>query len=324
MMRNQTPVAEFILVGLSSSLEVRLLLLGLFSTVYTMTLMGNVIMLILIQLDSRLHTPMYFFLSHLACVDICYTSSTIPQMLVNLHSPHKHISLASCAIQMYVFLALATTECFLLAVMAFDRYAAVCHPLHYTSHLNKRVCMSLATAAWTSGLSLPVAHLVLTWQLPFCGSNLIDHFFCEMPAVLKLACADTQVIETVTLVGCIFTLLTPLTFILMTYIHILTSILKIHSSQGQQKAFSTCASHVTVVALFYGSAILMYMRPKSSHSPGQDKIISLFYSIVIPMFNPMIYSLKNKDVKRALIKVIRRYRHSWSPNIQRCHFNLIC
>nr|XP_020659859.1 olfactory receptor 2A5-like [Pogona vitticeps] len=309
-MRNQTFVTEFILLGLSSSLEVRLLLLGLFSAVYTITLMGNATILILIWLDPRLHTPMYFFLSHLACVDICYTSSTVPQMLVNLHSPSKHISLVSCAIQMYIFLVLATTECFLLAVMAYDRYAAICHPLHYAFLLNKRVSMNLATAAWASGFSLPVVHLVLTWQLPFCGSNIIDHFFCEMPAVLKLACADTQGVEKVTLVGCIFTLLTPLTFIVMTYIRILASVLKIRSSQGQHKAFSTCASHMTVVLLFYGSAIFMYMRPKSSYSPGQDKTISLFYSIIIPMFNPMVYSLKNKDVKGALIKVLRRYRTS--------------
>nr|XP_060615697.1 olfactory receptor 2A1/2A42-like [Anolis sagrei ordinatus] len=308
-MTNETFVTEFLLLGLARSLTIRLLLFGLFSTAYAITLAGNAIILMLICLDSRLHTPMYFFLSNLACVDICYTSSTVPQMLVNLQSPSKPISLASCAVQMYVFLILATTECFLLAVMAYDRYVAVCHPLHYTSIMNKQVCINLAAASWTSGLILPVAHMVLTWQLPFCGPNLIDHFFCEIPALLKLACTDTYIVEKVTSVGCIFTLLIPIAFIIMTYIFIISSILKIQSVQSQHKAFSTCASHMTVVALFYGTAIYMYMRPESSHSPGQDKIISIFYSIVIPLFNPIIYSLKNKDVKGAWIKILQRCQH---------------
>ncbi|XP_077777385.1 olfactory receptor 2A5-like [Podarcis muralis] len=307
-MRNQTFVAEFLLLGLSKSLKIRLLLFGLFSVTYTITLVGNSMILMLIWLDPRLHTPMYFFLSHLAFVDICYTSSTVPQMLVNLQSPRQTISLAGCAVQMYVFLVLATSECILLAVMAYDRYVAICHPLHYTFLMNKRVCMKLAVATWMSGLLLPVAHTVLTWRLPFCGPNLIDHFFCEMPALLKLACADTKMVEKVTSVGCIFTLLIPISFILMTYTRILASVLKIQSAQGQHKAFSTCVSHISVVVLFYGSAIFMYMRPESSHSPGQDKMISLFYSIVIPLFNPIIYSLKNRDVKEALIKILRRCR----------------
>ncbi|XP_062985081.1 olfactory receptor 2A1/2A42-like, partial [Elgaria multicarinata webbii] len=303
-MGNQTSVAEFLLLGLSRNPKICLLLFGLFSGAYIITLVGNTVILLLIWLDSRLHTPMYFFLSHLACVDICYTSSTVPQMLDNLRSPNKPIPLAGCLIQMYVFLALATTECFLLAVMAYDRYVAICHPLRYTFLMNKQVCINLAMATWTSGLLLPVAHAVLTWQLPFCGPNVIDHFFCEMPALLKLVCADTEVIEKVTSVGCIFTLLMPISFIMMTYIRILASILKMQSAQGQHKAFSTCASHVTVVVLFYGSAIFMYMRPESSHSPGQDKMISLFYSIVIPLFNPIIYSLKNKDIQISFKKEI--------------------
>ncbi|XP_015669528.2 olfactory receptor 2A12-like, partial [Protobothrops mucrosquamatus] len=273
--------------------------------VYALTLVGNTIILMLIWLDAQLHTPMYFFLSHLACVDLCYTSSTVPQMLTNLQSPGQAISVVGCAMQMYIFLALATAECFLLAVMAYDRYVAICHPLHYTVLMNKRMCIFMAMTCWTSGLVLPVAHIVLTWQLPFCGSNLIDHYFCEMPALLKLACADTRVIEKITSVGCIFTLLIPITFITMTYIRILAAILKIQSTQGQHKAVSTCGSHMIVVAFFYGSAIIMYMRPESSHSPGQDKMISLFYSIVIPLCNPIIYSLKNKDMKTALAKILQ-------------------
>lgn len=302
-MKNQTSVAEFLLLGLSRSLKIRLLLFVLFSVVYTITLAGNTVLLMLIWLDARLHTPMYFFLSHLACVDICYTSSTVPQMLANLQSPSQTISLVRCAIQMHVFLTLAITECILLAVMAYDRYVAICYPLHYTFLMNRRVYIKLAMLAWTGGLLLPVLHSVLTWRLPFCGPNQIDHFFCEMPALLKLACANTKVAEKVTSVGCIFTLLIPITFIMITYVRILAAILKIPSAEGRSKAFSTCASHVTVVVLFYGSAILMYMRPKSSHSPGMDKVLSLIYSVVTPMFNPMIYSLKNKDVKDAMVKL---------------------
>uniref|UniRef100_A0A8C7E4R5 Olfactory receptor n=1 Tax=Naja naja TaxID=35670 RepID=A0A8C7E4R5_NAJNA len=304
IMMNQTSVTEFLLLGLSRSLKIRLFLLGLFSIVYVLTLVSNTIILMLIWLDVRLHTPMYFFLGQLACVDMCYTSSTVPQMLANLQSPRQTISLAACAIQMHIFLALAITECILLAVMAYDRYVAICHPLHYVSLMNKTVCMRLALICWTTGFLLPVVHTVLTWQLPFCGSNLIDHFFCEMPALLKLACVDTQMVRTVTSVGCIFTLLIPISFILMTYIRILAAILKIQSAQGQRKAFSTCGSHITVVVLFYGSAIFMYMRPESSHSPGQDKIVSLFYSIVTPILNPMIYCLNSKTMKDAFFKML--------------------
>lgn len=308
MMWNHTSVAEFHFLGLSRNSKIRLILFGLFFMVYTTTLAGNAIILVLIRLDSRLHTPMYFFLSHLSCVDICYTSSTIPQMLANLQSPNKSISLVGCKVQMYAFLALATTECILLAVMAYDRYAAVCHPLHYTFLMNKKVCIKLVAATWTSGLLLPVAHVVLIWQLPFCSSSLIDHFFCDIPAVLKLACADTNIAEKLTSYGCIVTLVTPISFIMISYTRILIAILKIKSPQGRCKAFSTCASHATVVVLFYGSAIFMYMRPASSHSPHQDKMISLFYSVVIPLFNPIIYSLKNKDVKAALSKVLNKCR----------------
>ncbi|XP_070598131.1 olfactory receptor 2A5-like [Erythrolamprus reginae] len=304
-MANQTHVVEFHFLGFSRSFKVRLLLLGLFSIVYALTLVGNTIILMLIWLDARLHTPMYFFLSHLACVDICYTSSTIPQMLTNLQSPGRAISVVGCAMQMYIFLALATAECFLLAVMAYDRYVAICHALHYTVLMNKRICIYTATTCWTCGFVLPLVHTVLTWQLPFCGPNLIDHYFCEMPALLKLACADTRVIEKITLVGCIFTLLIPITFITMTYIRIIAAILKIQSTKGQRKAFSTCGSHMTVVVLFYGSAIFTYMRPESSHSPGQDKMISVFYSIVIPLCNPIIYSLKNNDMKTVLAKILQ-------------------
>ncbi|XP_067426136.1 olfactory receptor 2A12-like [Emydura macquarii macquarii] len=309
-MGNQTSVTEFLLLGLSSDPKMRFFLFWLFSVIYTITLAGNGIILVLIWMDSRLHTPMYFFLSQLSCVDICYTSSTVPQMLANFLRPRKTISLASCAAQMYLFLVLATTECMLLAEMAYDRYVAICRPLHYTLLMNRGVCIKLAVASWTCGLILPVVHTVLTWKLPFCGPSLIHHFFCEMPAVLKLACADTRLVETVTLAGCLFTLLTPISFISFSYIRILAAILRIRSADKQRKAFSTCSSHLAVVVLFYGSAMFMYMRPGSSHSAAQDKMISLFYSVITPMFNPMIYSLRNKEVKGALVKVLQKSRVS--------------
>lgn len=305
-MQNQTSVAEFFLLGLSNSPKIRLVLSGLFSVFYAITLAGNTTILMLIWWDSRLHTPMYFFLSQLACVDICYTSSTVPQMLANLLYPRQTISLIGCAVQMHIFLTLAITECVLLAVMAYDRYVAICHPLHYTFLMNKRVCVTLVLTSWASGLLLPVVHTSLTWRLPFCGPNQIDHFFCEMPAVLKLACSDTEMIETVTSLGCVFTLITPTSFIMMTYARILRAVFKVESAHGWSKAFSTCGSHITVVVLFYGSAIFMYMRPTSSRSPEKDKIVSLLYSVIIPMVNPLIYSLRNKDVKGALIKTLQR------------------
>ncbi|XP_060092902.1 olfactory receptor 2A5-like isoform X2 [Heteronotia binoei] len=309
-MQNQTSVAEFFLLGFSKSLKIRLILSGLFSVIYTITLAGNTIILTFIWLDSRLHTPMYFFLSQLSCVDICYTSSTVPQMLANLQHPRQTISLIGCAVQMHVFLTLAITECILLAVMAYDRYVAICHPLHYTFLMNKRVCFTLALTSWVSGLLLPVVHTSLTWRLPFCGPNQIDHFFCEMPAVLKLACTDTKIIENVTSLGCIFTLVTPTSFIMMTYVRILRAIFKMKSAHSRGKVFSTCGSHITMVVLFYGSAMFMYMRPTSSRSAEKDKIVSLFYSVIIPMLNPLIYSLRNKDVKGALIKMLQRCRVS--------------
>ncbi|XP_062984499.1 olfactory receptor 2A12-like [Elgaria multicarinata webbii] len=305
-MANQTTVTEFLLLGLSSVPKTRFLLFWIFLVVYSITLAGNVIILTLIWLDSRLHTPMYFFLSHLSFVDIWYTTSTVPQMLTNLWSPKKTISFAGCGAQIYLYLALGLTECVLLAVMAYDRSVAICHPLRYSIIMSHRVCVMLAAASWIFGFLLAMVHAVQTLQMPYCGPNVINHFCCDILALLKLVCADTHLNEIMVFVVGVLMLLCPFFFILTTYIRILAAILKIRSAQGRRKAFSTCASHVTVVALFYGSAMFMYMRPGSSHSPDHDKMVSLFYSVVTPMFNPMIYSLRNKEVKGALLKVLHR------------------
>nr|XP_028568755.1 LOW QUALITY PROTEIN: olfactory receptor 2A12-like [Podarcis muralis] len=309
-MRNQTEVTEFILLGLSSSPKMRIVLFGIFSVVYSITLAGNGIFLMLIWLDSQLHTPMYFFLSHLSFVDIWYTTSTVPQMLSNLWSPKKTISFAGCGAQIYLFLGLAITECVLLAVMAYDRFVAICHPLRYTLIMNPRVCVMLAVSSWMCGFLLAMVHTVQTLQMPYCGPNVIDHFYCDILALLKLVCADTRLNEIIVFVVGVLILLCPFSFILTTYVRIPSSILKIRSAEGRRKAFSTCASHMAVVALFYGTAMFMYMRPGSSHSAEHDKMISLFYSVVTPMFNPMIYSLRNKEVKGALVKALQRCKPS--------------
>ncbi|XP_059586785.1 olfactory receptor 2A1/2A42-like, partial [Alligator mississippiensis] len=303
-MKNQTLVTEFILAGLSSNPKMQSFFLGLFSIIYIITLLGNLIIFSPICLDPHLHTPMYFFLSNLSLLDICYSSSTIFHLLSNFLFQRRTISLVGCAAQMHLFLALATTECILLAVMAYDRYTAICLPLNYRVVMSQRTCITLAVASWGCGLILPIPHTILTWRLPFCGPNVINHFFCEMPAVLRLACSDTQLIELVTQVGCLFTLLAPITFIFVSYVHILAAVLKINSSMGRQKAFSTCFSHLLVVALFYGTAFFRYMQPSSFCSLELNKVLSLFYTVITPMLNPIIYSLRNKDVKMALIKLL--------------------
>ncbi|XP_015746949.1 olfactory receptor 2A12-like, partial [Python bivittatus] len=258
-MANRTTVTEFFLLGFSSGPKTRLVLFGIFLVVYSITLTGNVIILMLILLDSQLHTPMYFFLSHLSFVDIWYTSSTVPQLLTNLWTPKKTISFAGCGAEIYLFHGLAITECVLLAVMAYDRFVAICYPLRYTLIMNQRVCIKLAAAAWLCGFLLAMVHAIHTLRMPYCGPNIINHFYCDMLAVLKLVCADTHLNEIIVFVIAVLILVCPFSFILISYIHILIAILKIRSAQGRRKAFSTCASHVTVVALFYGSAMFMYM-----------------------------------------------------------------
>uniref|UniRef100_A0A8D0H645 G-protein coupled receptors family 1 profile domain-containing protein n=1 Tax=Sphenodon punctatus TaxID=8508 RepID=A0A8D0H645_SPHPU len=246
---------------------------------------------------------MYFFLSNLSFLDICYASSIVPRMLVSLATGYKIISYSGCKVQMFIALTCGINECILLAVMAYDRYVAVCLPLRYTVVMSWRVCVTLVVFSWLISFSLSVVP-VFGLPMPFCGPNEIDHFFCEVPAVIQLACADTSYNETVMFSGDIFTLLVPFFFIVATYGRIISAVLRIRSAQGKRKAFSTCASHLMAVALFYGTAIFMYMQPQSSHSPKQDKMASVFYTVVTPMLNPLIYSLRNKDVKGALHKVI--------------------
>ncbi|ELW72873.1 Olfactory receptor 2A1/2A42 [Tupaia chinensis] len=283
-----------------------MLLFGLFSLFYVCTLLGNGVILGLILLDPRLHTPMYFFLSHLAFVDITYACNTVPQMLVNLLNPAKPISYAGCMTQTFLFMTFAHTECLLLVVMSYDRYVAICHPLRYSVIMSWRVCTVLVVAAWTCGSPLALLHISLILRLPFCGPHRINHFFCELLSVIKLACADTRLNQTLIRAGAVFIVVVPLCLVLVSYSRILATILRIQSEKGRKKAFSTCSSHLCVVGLFFGSAIVMYMAPKSRHPEEQQKILFLFYSFFNPMLNPLIYSLRNTEVKGALRRVLSR------------------
>ncbi|XP_014713745.3 olfactory receptor 2A1/2A42-like [Equus asinus] len=304
MKENQTMVMEFILLGFRLGPRIQMLLFGLFSLFYAFTLLGNGVILGLISLDSRLHTPMYFFLSHLAIVDIAYACNTVPQMLVNLLNPARPISFAGCMTQTFLFLSFAHTECLLLVVMSYDRYVAICHPLRYSVIVSWRVCITLVVTSWTCGVLLALVHVSLILRLPFCGPHEINHFFCEILSVLKLACADTRLNKVVIFVASVFVLVEPLCLVLVSYMRILFAILRIQSGEGRRKAFSTSSSHLCVVGLFFGSAIVMYMAPKSRHPEEQQKILFLFYSLFNPMLNPLIYSLRKSEVKGTLRRAV--------------------
>ncbi|XP_065801510.1 olfactory receptor 5F1-like [Muntiacus reevesi] len=306
--KNYTLLTEFILLGLADSLELQITLFCLFSVIYTLTVVGNVGMILLIRADSRLHTPMYFFLANLSFVDVCYSSTITPKMLVDFLSEKKTISFAGCFLQMYFFIALATTECILFGLMAYDRYVAICNPLLYSLIMSRTVWLKMATGAFAAGL---VNSMVLTScisSFPFCSSNVIHHFFCDSPPLFKLSCSDTRLYESILSIFAGVSIVGSLLVTLTSYCCILFSIFRVHAGAGRRKAFSTCASHLTAVILFYSTSIYTYLRPTSSYSLNQDKVASVFYTVVIPMLNPLIYSLRNSEVKKALWNVINRKR----------------
>ncbi|XP_076791082.1 olfactory receptor 13D1 [Arvicanthis niloticus] len=310
-MGNYSAVTEFFLMGLSQYPELQLFLFVLCLIMYLIILLGNSLLIIISVLDSRLHTPMYFFLGNLSFLDICYTSSSIPQMLIMFMSERKSISFLGCALQMVISLGLGSTECVLLAVMAYDRYAAICNPLRYPIIMNKVLYVHMAVWSWVIGSLNSLVQTVLTMVLPFCGNNVIDHLTCEILALLKLVCSDITMNVLIMTVASIVLLMIPLLLIFVSYIFILSSILKINSAEGRKKAFSTCSAHLTVVILFYGSALFMYMKPKSKYTKVSDEIIGLAYGIVTPMLNPIIYSLRNKEVKEAVKKILSKYLYLW-------------
>ncbi|XP_004705884.2 olfactory receptor 15 isoform X1 [Echinops telfairi] len=298
----------FILLGVSDHPQLEIIFFVVILISYLMTLVGNATIILLSHLDARLHTPMYFFLSNLSSLDLAFTTSSVPQMLINLWGPDKTISYGGCVTQLYVFLWLGATECILLVVMAFDRYVAVCRPLHYTTIMNPRLCWLLAAIAWLGGLGNSVIQSTFTLQLPLCGHRKVDNFLCEVPAMIKLACGDTSLNEAVLNGVCTFFTVVPLSIILISYCYIAQAVLKISSAEGRRKAFNTCFSHLVVVCLFYGSAIYAYLLPAKTSNQDQGKFISLFYSVVTPMVNPLIYTLRNKEVKGALRRLLGKGR----------------
>ena len=302
--KNESSFTGFILLGFSDRLQLESVLFVVLLIFYIFTLLGNTTIIALSYLDPRLHTPMYFFLSNLSFLDMCYTTSIVPQLLVNLSRADKSISFGGCVVQMYISLALGCTECILLGVMAFDRYAAVCKPLHYTVIMHPRLCALMASASWITGFANSLLQTVLVFLLPRCGRNKLAHFFCEIPPFLKLACVDTTMNVYVTFIGSVIILLTPVSLIMFSYGQIIRAVLRIKSTGGQRKAFGTCGSHLTVVSLFFGTAIYVYYQPSSSDSQDQEKFMSLFYTVIIPMTNPLIYTLRNRDVKGAMKKVL--------------------
>ncbi|XP_040105825.1 olfactory receptor 2B2-like [Oryx dammah] len=296
----------FILVGFSDRPHLELILFVVVLTFYLLTLLGNMTIILLSVVDSRLHTPMYFFLANLSFLDMCFTTGSIPQMLYNLQGADKTISYLGCAIQLYFSLALGSTECLLLAVMSFDRFVAICRPLRYSIIMHQRLCLQLAAASWVSGFSNSVLQSTLTLQMPLCGHKEVDHFLCEVPALLKLSCVDTTANEAELFFISVLFLLIPVTLILISYAFIVQAVLRIQSVEGRRKAFGTCGSHLIVVSLFYGTAIYMYLQPPSPASKDRGKMVSLFYGIITPMLNPLIYTLRNKDVKGAFKRLIGR------------------
>ncbi|XP_058409995.1 olfactory receptor 2B11-like [Diceros bicornis minor] len=302
---NKSHPEEFILLGFADRPWLELPLFIILLIMYPMAMMGNIAIILVSKLDPSLQSPMYFFLTNLSFLDICYTTSIVPQMLFNLRSAKKTISYMGCAVQLYFFHTMGGTECLLLAIMSFDRYVAICKPLHYNLIMNHHICILLVSTVWLSGMTYAVSEATVTLQLPLCGLNKLDHLLCEIPVLIKTACGEKDANELTLSVVCIFMLAVPLCLILASYACIGHAVFKIKSTEGRKKAFGTCSSHLIVVFLFYGPGISMYLQPPSSISMDQPKFMALFYGVVTPTLNPFIYTLRNKDVKGALGNLAR-------------------
>ncbi|XP_047569812.1 olfactory receptor 1F1-like [Lutra lutra] len=308
---NQSSVSEFLLLGLSRQPQQQQLLFVLFLSTYLVTVLGNLLILLAVSLDSRLHIPMYFFLSNLSFVDICFTSTTVPKMLANHILGTQTISFSGCLTQMYFVFTFVDMDNFLLAVMAYDRFVAVCHPLHYSTKMTPQLCGLLVTGSWVIANLNVLLHTLLMARLSFCADNAIPHYFCDVMPLLKLSCSDTHLSEMMILTEGSLIMITPFVCILASYVHITCAVLRVPSTKGRWKAFSTCGSHLAVVSLFYGTIIAVYFNPLSSHSSEKDTAATVMYTVVTPMLNPFIYSLRNRDLKRALGKVVGRKMFSF-------------
>ena len=306
MRGNQSHITEFLLLGLTSDPKQQVWLFASFLAMYLVNVGGNSVIIAAIRGDAHLHTTMYFFLSNLSLVDICFTTVIVPQILVNMLTQRKAILFAQCLAQMYFFVAFGTTDSFLLAAMALDRYVAICHPLHYTTTMNPRRCFQLVTASWLVSHLHSLTHTILMARLSFCGPNVIHHFFCDVQPLLTLSCSDTSLNELLAFTEGSFVIMSPFIFITVSYVYITRAVLRVPSGRGRYKVFSTCGSHLTVVTLFYGTVISVYIRPSSTYSVMKDRVITVIYTVVIPMLNPFIYSLRNKDMKQAMKKLRRK------------------
>ncbi|XP_006879914.1 PREDICTED: olfactory receptor 226-like [Elephantulus edwardii] len=304
---NGSEVTEFILLGFTGSRGLHLGLLVLFLGAYMLTITENVVIVAVIRVSSLLHKPMYLFLSHLSFLEAWYISVTVPKMLLSLVAPEfRRISFAGCMAQLYFFLALACTECMLLGVMAYDRYVAICSPLRYPTIMRPELCSLLAAGSWFSGFSISLGKVFFISRLGYCGPNIMNHFFCDVSPLLNLACSDMSVAELVDFLLALLILLGPLLLTVSSYAAILSTVLRIPSSTGRQKAFSTCASHLAVVVIFYSASLFIYARPRAIYSFDYNKLVSVVYTVLTPLVNPIIYCLRNQEVKEALRKVVQR------------------
>nr|XP_032652664.1 olfactory receptor 1020-like [Chelonoidis abingdonii] len=304
---NQTAITEFILLGFGDLPDLQILLFLLFLVIYMATVAGNSLVMVLIVADQHFHTPMYFFLGNLSCLETCYTSTILPRMLVSLLTGDRTISVNGCITQMYFFGGLVGTECSLLAVMSYDRYLAICKPLHYSALINTRFCLQLAAGTWINGFFAVTIFIFFMSQSVFCGQNEIDHFYCDPVPLIKLSCADTHLIILLDFMFSFIFTLPPFLLTLTSYVCIISTILRIPSTTGRQKTFSTCSSHLIVVTIFYGTIMIVYMLPKRDTLRVLKKVLSLWYTVLTPLVNPLIYSLRNREVREALSKAFSQY-----------------
>ncbi|XP_077310377.1 olfactory receptor 6C4-like [Lithobates pipiens] len=306
---NRSWTADFLLLGFTNERDISVTLFTFFLLVYLLTLLGNITIILLTRTNASLRTPMYFFLNNFSFLEIGYTTVTVPRMLSDLSSGNMAISFNSCITQMYFFFLFGTTEFFILGLMGFDRYVAICRPLHYNNIMSSQFCFQLVIGSWISGCMVPVVPTIVLSQKPFCGSKTINHFFCDVGPLVKLSSSDTVFLDTFVLIISTVVVLSSLLLVIVSYALIITTIFQIASSSGRTKAFSTCTSHLSVVTIFFGTVIFIYVRPSSEVNHEMDKAVSVFYSVVTPALNPLIYSLRNKEVKNALVKVLHKKRH---------------
>lgn len=304
--KNETIITEFLLLGFGDLGELQILLFVVFLVIYIMTMAGNLLMVFLVVTDQRLHTPMYFFLGNLSCLETCYSSTILPRMLASFLTGSQHVSVTGCIAQLWAFVFLAVTECYLLAAMSYDRYIAICKPLHYSVLMNFKVCIQLVTGSWIGSFLIDTTLLIFILQVTYCGHNVIDHFFCDFLPMMDLACDDADQVKLVSAILTSISTLPPFLLTIASYMYIIMAILDIPSTIGRQKAFSTCSSHLIVVTIFYGTLIIVYLLPDTNELRELNKIFSLCYTILTPLVNPLIYSLRNKEVKEALRRALSK------------------